>query len=227
MLPGSAQCAAGESITVLHLLIQIAIIPCTKDARNMHFSRTKMTPALAGLTGFVAMIVAVFTSLIISGRANDGDVVIISDPAAFEIAVEVRGAVRSPGVYRLSQDSRLGDLLTAAGGVTTDANLAPHNLARRLSDAEVVVIERVGSATPVVAMASEVPPPSISYQININTASNSQLETLPGIGPVLAQRIIDDRNANGPYRDVADLARVPGISKKLIDEIQTQITVGP
>ena len=193
----------------------------------MHFSPTKMTPALAGLTGAIAMIVAVIASVIISGRANDGDVVIISDPADFEIAVEVRGAVRSPGVYRLSQDARLNDLLTAAGGVTSDADLAPLNLARRLSDAEVVVIERVSSATPVVALSTQVPPQSISYLININTATSAELETLPGIGPVLAQRIIDDRTANGPYRDVADLNRVSGISEKLIDDIRAQITVGP
>lgn len=193
----------------------------------MHFSPTKMTPALTGLTGAIAMFVAVLASFIISGRSNDGDVVIISDPAAFEIAVEIRGAVQSPGVYRLSQDARLDDLLTAAGGVTADADLAPHNLARRLNDAEVVVIERIGSATPVIAVASEAPPQSISYRININTATNAELETLPGIGPVLAQRIIDDRTANGPYRDIADLARVPGISEKLIDEIRAQITVGP
>jgi competence protein ComEA len=193
----------------------------------MHFSPTKMTPALAGLTGAIAMIVAVVASFIISGRANDGDVVIISDPAAFEIAVEVRGAIRSPGVYRLSQDARLDDLLTAAGGVTSDADLAPHNLARRLFDAEVVVIERIGSATPIVAVATEAPPQSNSYQININTATSAELETLPGIGPVLAQRIIDDRTANGPYRNVADLTRVSGISENLIDDIQTQITVGP
>ena len=63
--------------------------------------------------------------------------------------------------------------------------------------------------------------------ININTATNAELETLPGIGPVLAQRIIDDRVANGPYRDITDLARVHGISDTLIDEIRTQITVGP
>ena len=60
VLPGSARCAAGESITALHLLIQIAIITSTKDALSMHFSRTKMTPALAGLTGLIAMFAAGF-----------------------------------------------------------------------------------------------------------------------------------------------------------------------
>jgi competence protein ComEA len=193
----------------------------------MHFSRTKMTPALAGLTGLIAMFAAVILSFIISGRSNDGDVVIISDPAAFEIAVEIRGAVKTPGVYRLSQDARLDELLTAAGGANADADLAPHNLARRLNDAEVVVIERIGPATPVVAEATQADSQSISYRININTATNAELETLPGIGPVLAQRIIDDRVANGPYRDITDLARVHGISDTLIDEIRTQITVGP
>ncbi|HYP59870.1 MAG TPA: ComEA family DNA-binding protein, partial [Thermomicrobiales bacterium] len=146
---------------------------------------------------------------------------------AFEIAVEIRGAVQTPGVYRLSQDARLNELLIAAGGANADADLAPHNLARRLFDAEVVVIERISQATPVVAEATQTVPQSINYRIDINTATNAELETLPGIGPVLAQRIIDDRVANGPYRDITDLARVQGISDTLIDEIRAQVTVGP
>ena len=121
----------------------------------MHFSRTKMTPCARRSHRAIAMFAAVISSFIISGRSNDGDVVIVSDPAAFEIAVEVRGAVQTPGVYRLSQDARLDELLIAAGGANADADLAPHNLARRLDDAEVVVIERIGPATPVVAEATQ------------------------------------------------------------------------
>ena len=69
-----------------------------------------------------------------------------------------RGAVQTPGVYRLSQDARLDELLIAAGGANADADLAPHNLARRLNDAEVVVIERISPATPVIAEATQTVP---------------------------------------------------------------------
>jgi competence protein ComEA len=195
----------------------------------MQWPQFNLTPALAVLVGCVTMFVGIGSSLIISERANDGDVVIISDPKAFEIVVEVRGAVQSPGVYRLPQDARLADLLSAAGGTTPEADLAPHNLARRLNDAEVVTIERVGKATPVVAGTDveTTAPISISTRINVNTATAAQLESLPGIGPAIAQRIIDDRTENGPYRDVSELTRVPGISEKLLAEIQNQITVGP
>jgi competence protein ComEA len=195
----------------------------------MQWPQFNLTPALAVLIGCVTMFVGIGSSLIISERANDGDVVIISDPKAFEIVVEVRGEVRSPGVYRLPQDARLADLLSAAGGATGDANLAPHNQARRLNDAEVVTIDSVGMATPVVADTGEetTAPISISARVNINTATAAQLESLPGIGPAIAQRIIDDRKQNGPYRDISELTRVPGISGKLLAEIQNQITVGP
>jgi competence protein ComEA len=195
----------------------------------MQWPQFNLTPALAALIGCITMFVGIGSSLIISERANDGDVVIVSDPEAFEIVVEVRGAVHSPGVYRLTQDARLADLLSAAGGATTDADLAPHNLARRLNDAEVVTIDRVGKATPIVAEhdTNDTSPQSISARININTATQAELESLPGIGPALAQRIIDDRLANGPYRNASELTRVPGISEKLVAEIQNQITVGP
>ena len=91
----------------------------------MQWPQFNLTPALAVLIGCVTMFVGIGSSLIISERANDGDVVIISDPSAFEIVVEIRGAVQSPGVYRLPQDARLADLLSAAGGATRDASLVP------------------------------------------------------------------------------------------------------
>ena len=168
-------------------------------------------------------------SFIISGRSNDGDVVIVSDPAAFEIAVEIRGAVQTPGVYRLVAGCTTGRIAHRGRrrGGQCGCRTCTHNLARRLNDAEVVVIERISPATPVTAEPTQTVPQSINYRININTATNAELETLPGIGPVLAQRIIDDRVANGPNRDITDLARVQGISDTLIDEIRAQITVGP
>jgi len=181
------------------------------------------------LIGAILMCVAAAASLLIVTRAKDGDVVIISDPSSFEIVVEIRGAVQSPGVYRLPEDARLNDLLMAAGGVSDGADLTSHNLARRLIDAEIVVIGRLGTATPIVAGQMDEPenPQSLNFRININTASQAELESLPGIGPVIAQRIIDYRITNGPYVMVADLIRVEGVSDKLVADIENLITTGP
>jgi competence protein ComEA len=194
----------------------------------MQSQRINLSPPVAVLIGAVAMCIAVAASLLVVTRTRDGDVVIISDPTSFEVVVEVRGAVHAPGVYRLSQDARLGDLLTAAGGVSNDADLAQHNLARRLVDGEVVQIELVSAATPVSAgLDPGAPPQAIAYKININTADSAELESLPGIGPVIAQRIIEYRTANGPFTDVEQLTRVQGISENQVAEIQNLITIGP
>ena len=195
----------------------------------MQSLRHNVSPPGLVLIGAITMCVAVAISLVIVTRARDGDVVIISDPTSFEVVVEVRGAVQTPGVYRLPEDARLGDLLTAAGGVLAGADLTSQNLARRLVDAELVIIAKLGGATPMVAAQDSVPsdPQTINFRININTASQAELESLPGIGPVIAQRIIDYRVSNGRFTSIDDLSRVDGISKNVLSEIQNLITVGP
>jgi competence protein ComEA len=195
----------------------------------MQSSRLKLSPAGAILIGAILMCVAVAASLLIVTNSNDGDVVIVSNPSSFEVVVEIRGEVQSPGVYRLPEDARLNDLLNAAGGASDAADLSTHNLARRLTDAEVVVIERRGAATPIVAVQNGAPgnPQSISFKIDINSASQVELESLPGIGPVIAQRIIDDRLSNGRFTTVGDLTRVEGVSDTLLADIQNLITAGP
>jgi competence protein ComEA len=195
----------------------------------MQSARPNISPPGALLIGAVMMGVAVVMSLMIVTRAKDGDVLIISDPSQFEIVVEVRGAVRSPGVYRLPEDARLDDLLNAAGGITEGADLTTQNLARRLADSEVVIIGRLNLATPVVAIQDDLSenPQLVSFKIDINTASRAELESLPGIGPVIAQRIIDYRSSHGRFSSVTDLTQVEGVSDHLVTEIQNLITVGP
>lgn len=195
----------------------------------MQTVRNNVSPAGALLIGAITMCVAFVTSLLIVTRARDGDVVIISDPAQFEVVVEVRGAVLTPGVYRMPEDARLGDLLAAAGGARRDADLTSHNLARHLVDAEIIIIDKLGAATPVVA-AHDQPPNSqqtLSFRININSASQAELESLPGIGPVIAKRIIDYRVSHGGFTSIEDLTLVEGISEKVLAEIQSLITIGP
>lgn len=148
--------------------------------------------------------------------------IIIRDAAqARSISVQVSGAVVSPGVYDLDPDARLGDAIQAAGGGAADADLAQLNLARRLTDGENVAIPAIlptpGPGTPTAADAAGA--------IDINTASADELDTLPGIGPALADAIIEYRTEHGPYGSVDELARVPGISARMVDAMRDQITI--
>lgn len=148
--------------------------------------------------------------------------IIIRDAAdARTISVQVSGAVVSPGVYSLDPDARLEDAIQAAGGAGPDADLAQLNLARRLTDGEDIEIPGLqptpGPGT-VLASQSE-------GTININTASATELDTLQGIGPALADAIIEYRTQHGPFGSVDELARVPGISPRMVDKIRDSITV--
>jgi len=138
------------------------------------------------------------------------------------IRVHVSGAVNNPDVYELPPDSIARDAIEFAGGGASDADLDRVNLARVLADGDQVYVPVVGE-TPL-----EEPPgvaPAGSTIVNINTATQAELETLPGIGPALAGRILDYREANGPFPDVESLQNVSGIGPATLEEIRNQITV--
>lgn len=137
-----------------------------------------------------------------------------------ELYVHVLGAVASPGLYVLDLDSRLVDAVAAAGGTTDDADLAAINLARILSDGEQIIVPTVGAgadAPGAVAPADDL--------IDLNTADQAALETLPRIGPALAERIIAWREENGRFQSVDDLLAVPGIGEKLLAGIRDGVRV--
>lgn len=142
-----------------------------------------------------------------------------------EIGVYVVGAVMNPGVYFLPQGSRVADALEAGGGPTEEADLARVNLAKRVYDEEQIYVPKLGEENP------PLPPPSGSSggqaggKININTATAAELETLPGIGPVLAQRIVDYRKANGPFAATEDIKNVGGIGEVTFEGVKELIFV--
>jgi len=186
-------------------------------------------PFVLALTMAVTFVLTIAVDLVIN-RHSQSEIAIINDPRTAAIAVEIRGAVQQPGLYRFNGDARMADLINAAGGVLPTADMEQVNLARRLEDASVVVIPEQGEATPVVAMATPAganTPLGIGSRININVASEPELESLPSIGPVLAQRIIDYRTEHGPFHTVDDLALVDGISANLVDDLRTLISAGP
>src|SRR5437879_7180917 len=130
--------------------------------------------------------------------------------AAKLLVIDVAGAVRHAGLYRLRSGSRIDDAIAAAGGSTAKAQLDTVNLAAPVADGEQVVVPGRGAGG-VVAASPAAAGSSPSAPLDLNSATLEQLESLPGIGPVTAQKILDYRQAHGAFHAVAELDGVPGI----------------
>ena len=139
------------------------------------------------------------------------------------LVVDVVGAVRRAGLYRLHDGDRVFDAVAKAGGATTRADLSALNLAAPLVDGtQVVVPARVSAATgsPGAVTAT----PGAGAKVSLGSATAEQLDTLPGIGPVTAQKIIDWRTTHGPFRSVDALDDVPGIGPARIEQLRDLVT---
>ena len=143
-----------------------------------------------------------------------------------DIRVYITGAVQRPGVYPLQDGERWIDALEAAGGPTDDADLTAVNLARRAQDEDQIIVPRLGQTAAAGASQSPLPAGQAGL-VNINTASQADLEALPGIGPVRASAIVQSRSANGPFTDPEQLMERDLIPRSVYDTIVALITVGP
>jgi competence protein ComEA len=144
-----------------------------------------------------------------------------SSPAL--LIVDVAGAVRTPGVYEFAEGERVVDAIERAGGPRPKADLSLLNLAAPLVDGTQILVPKFGPA--VTGVPGETAPGSATGLININTASATELETLSGIGEVLAATIVEYRTQNGPFASVDDLLDVSGIGPATLEEIRDQVTV--
>jgi competence protein ComEA len=141
-------------------------------------------------------------------------------PEASEVVVHVAGKVAHPGLVRLPTGSRVADAIDAAGGVTGRGTADSVNLARVLIDGEQIVVGTVGQdAAPGAAPAAA---PAV---LNLNSATAVELDGLPGVGPVLAQRIIAWRALNGPFRGVDELGEVSGIGDSILSQVRPLVRV--
>jgi len=182
--------------------------------------------ALAGMLMFIS-------------RAPSGDPIVLQPaPTKEPIAVHIIGAVPRPGLYEFAEGARIQDAINAAGGLLASANVDTINLAALLEDGQQLSIPYKSGEEPSVTggedennslvLPGETEQPQTSgdgaERININTASLEELDSLPGIGPTIAQRIVDYRDENGPFQTIEDIMNVSGVGPSTFDNIKDLIT---
>jgi competence protein ComEA len=192
--------------------------------RNARAARLRLTVGAGIVLVIVAAGIAVFVSALVphgvTRAAAPPAVVRRAAPAANDAPtalVHVVGQVRRPGLYELPAGDRVVDAVSAAGGFTHGADQAQLNLAEVVTDGEQIVVAKKGAA-------SAAPGATSTGKVNINTADATALETLDGIGPALAQRILAYRKAHGSFSTVGDLQYVTGIGDKKFAALKANVT---
>ncbi len=186
---------------------------------DLHFTRHQKI-ALGIIAGFV-LVISLFIVLRGNTQINEAPEIVpitISEP---EIFVDVTGAVNNPGVYSLTGRSRVIDAIKAAGDSAPGADLSTINLARVLNDGEQIYVD----ATVVTSSGQRVSKKVASGPININRATLRQLDSLDGIGPVIAGRIIEYRKKNGSFLTIDDLQKVSGIGAAKFAQIKSKVRI--
>jgi competence protein ComEA len=143
--------------------------------------------------------------------------------SAARVVVHVAGEVRAAGVYRLRAGARVSDAVDRAGGATRRADLSQVNLAAKVEDGRQILVPRrvaAGAAAPAAAAPGQPTAP-----VNLNTATLEQLDALPGVGPVTAQKIVDYREEHGGFGSVEELGEVPGIGDVRLASLREQVRV--
>ena len=139
------------------------------------------------------------------------------------IFVDIKGAVKNPGVYQMKVGDRVKDALDAAGGLTAEADSQKVNLAKRLEDQMVIVVPKVGEESEEIPTGETRKEATKEGKVNINTATVEELKTLKGVGEKKAEAIIEYRKKNGSFKTKEDLMKVRGIGKKLFESFEERI----
>lgn len=143
------------------------------------------------------------------------------------VTIDLKGAVKKPGIYSLPEGSRVADALVLAGGLTEEADSKSINLAQKLKDEAIIYVASQGEEISLVSPVGDAgaSQSADSGKVSLNLADASQLQTIPGIGAKKAQDIIAYREANGGFQSVDDLGKVSGIGEKTLEKIRDYVTV--
>ena len=172
---------------------------------------------------------------LISRPSRGAPIQLLPAPTPLPLFVQISGAVQQPGLYELPPGSRLNDAIQAAGGLSADADTSQINLAAPLTDGNLVTIpHKAELSSPVLEETDSAPSPDTrsgsmieTGVVNINTATLEELESLPEIGPVIAQRILDYRTTNGPFTTLEAIQNVDGIGPVTFEQIKGLISIDP
>ena len=175
------------------------------------------------LLGMSAVVVVLSIFIVIRGNTDEitPPPVVVEQVQAPQIFVDVTGAVNTPGVYTLTASSRVIDAIKAAGGSAPGADLSTINLARVLADGEQIYVDAAVTNSKGVRVSTT----RRSGPININRATVGDFDSLDGIGPVIANRIVSYRKTHGPFITVEDLQKVSGIGAAKFAQIKSKIRV--
>ena len=190
------------------------------------FFSSKANLAVLGVFFLGLFVLAIgFGFFLFSGKTADDEVQILSvataEPGSDKIVVDISGAVVEPGVYDLPANSRIRDAVLVAGGLTDEADRSRINMAAKIGDGQKIYVLAVGEQLGSSVVGSSIAGQSVSALVNINTASESELDKLPGVGPVTAGKIIASR----PYSAPEDLKTKKVVSASVFEKIRDLITV--
>jgi competence protein ComEA len=186
---------------------------------DLHYSQTQKRSLL--VIGTLLLLLSMFIVARGNSQPSEAMQVIPITIAEPEIFVDVTGAVNNPGVYTLTGKSRVIDAIKAAGDSSPGADLSTINLARVLNDGEQIYVD----STVVNSKGVRVSKAVRSGPININRATARQLDALDGVGPVIAQRIVDYRKLNGSFLTIDDLQKVSGIGAAKFAQIKAKVRI--
>jgi competence protein ComEA len=179
--------------------------------------RALLLPALAGI-GF-----ALFLLFASRGEAVEAPPLkVIENSAKKTLFIHVAGEVKRPGVYPVVQGSRVVDAIKAAGGAKVGIDLSQVNLARVLVDGEQIYLTKESTGR---TLSSKTKSKAYSGIVHVNRATVTDFDSLDGIGPVIAKRIVKYRETNGPFVDIADLQKVDGIGAKTFEKIKERLSL--
>ena len=231
---------SASSAAVVALLALVVALGCVVALRVLWAERASEPAVAPGVTSAPVGVVVSGTS---PSTKHPGEVMAagggtagapspeVSATVATELVVHVVGQVLRPGLVRLRPGARVADAIAAAGGARSGADLTALNLARPVVDGEQVHVPKPGEVPTVPPVAASSPAGDVGVGsgaaavVDLNTADAAALDTLPGVGPVLAQRIIDWRTEHGRFSSVDELGEVSGIGDKLMSQLRPRVRV--